>query len=243
MQSRYISVVAICVLSFGFTYWQDQNSPPKVTISVQGKGNTFQWNSVVPYTIAVSDAEDGKTEYNEIPSHEVLLVAKYFPDSTLIKKIPIDEQMIHHDAVLEMSKALCFNCHAAKAKLIGPSFEQVAARYKNAPGAVDALTKKIIDGSTGTWSDLKMPPHPDLEVQDVKEMVTWILKYNADPDLTYFVGTDGALRTREKPANASAAGVYVLTASYMDHGPRNPNNGLRTQGKRGQHALVLRSLE
>ena len=243
MQSIYISAFAICMLSFGFTYWQDQNSPPKVTISVQGKGNTFQWNSVVPYTIAVSDAEDGNTEYNEIPSHEVLLVAKYFPDSTLIKKIPIGEQMIHHDAVLQMSKALCFSCHAAKAKLIGPSFEQVAGRYKNVPSAVDTLTKKIIDGSTGTWSDLKMPPHPDLEVQDVKEMVTWILKNNADPDLTYFVGTDGALRTREKPANASAAGVYVLTASYMDHGPRNPNNGSRTQGKRGQHALVLRSLE
>jgi cytochrome c len=241
MQSKYISVAAICVLSFGFTSWQDQNSPPKVTISVQGKGNTFQWNSVVPYTIAVSDVEDGNTEYNEIPSHEVVLVAKYLPDSAFIKKIPIGEQLIHHDVLLEMSKALCFNCHAAKTKLIGPSFEQVAVRYKNTPGAVDPLTKKIIDGSTGTWSDLKMPPHPDLEVQDVKEMVTWIIKNNADPDLTYFVGIDGALRTREKPANA--AGVYVLTASYMDHGPRNPNNGLRTQGKRGQHALVLRSLE
>ncbi|HZI24539.1 MAG TPA: c-type cytochrome [Chryseolinea sp.] len=243
MASIYISVVVICVLSFEFTHWQDQNSPPKVTISVQGNGNTFQWNSVVPYTIVVSDAEDGNTEYNEIPSHEVLLVAKYSPDSTLIKKIPIGEQMIHHDVVLQMSKALCFNCHAAKAKLIGPSFEQVATRYKNTPGAVDPLTKKIIDGSTGTWSDLKMPPHPDLEVQDVKEMVTWILKNSADPDLTYFVGTDGALRTREKPANVSGIGVYVLTASYMDHGPRNSSDELRTLGKRGQHVLVLRSLE
>jgi cytochrome c len=243
IQSRCVSVVAICVLGFGFTYWQNQNSPPKVTISIQGSGTTFQWNSVVPYTIAVSDAEDGKTEYNEIPSHEVLLLAKYFHDSTLVKKISVSEQMIHHDAVLAMSKALCFNCHAAKTKVIGPSFEQVAARYKNARGAVDALTTKIVDGSTGTWSDLRMPPHSDLEVQDVKEMVTWILKNSSDPELSYFVGTDGALRTREKPPNAFSAGVYLLTASYMDHGPRNPNNGLRTQVKRGHHALVLRSLE
>ena len=242
MQSSYVLIV-IGVLSFGFTYWQDQNSLPTVKISTQGKANTFQWNSIVPYTIAVSDAEDGKTEYNEIPSQEVVLVAKYFQDSTVVKKIPIGEQMIHHDAVLAMSKALCFNCHAAKANVIGPSFEQVAVRYKNAPGAVEALTKKIIDGSTGTWSDLKMPPHPELKMQDVKEIVAWILKYNTDPDLTYFVGTEGTLRTREKPANASSAGVYVLTASYMDHGPRNPNNGLGTPGKRGQDALVLRSVE
>lgn len=242
-QLRYISAVVICVLSLGFTPCQDNNSPPKVTISIQGKGNTFQWNSLVPYTISVSDAEDGNTEYNEIPSHEVLLVARYFPDSTLIRKIPIGERMIDHDAVLAMSKAMCFNCHAAKAKLIGPSFEQVAVRYKNAPGGVDSLTKKIIDGSTGTWSDLKMPPHPDLEVQDVKDMVAWILKNSSDPDLTYFVGTVGALRTGKKPANVSPAGVYVLTASYLDHGPRNPDNQLHTQGKRGHLALVLRSLE
>ena len=242
-QSKYISGVAIFVLSFGFTHWQDQNSPPTVAISIQEKGKTFQWNSIVPYTIAVSDGEDGNTEYNEIPTNEVLLVAKYLPDSTLIKKIPIGEQITFHDAVLKMSKALCFSCHAAKAKLIGPSFEQVAARYKNAPGAVGELTKKIIDGSTGTWGDVKMPPHPDMELQDVKEMVKWILKNNSDPDLTYFVGTSGALRTREKPANAPLSGVYVLTASYMDHGPKNPNDGLPIQGKRGWHALVLRSSE
>ena len=241
--SKLFSVIAICALGFGFTYWQDQNSSPKVTISVQTKGNTFQWNTIVPYTITVSDAEDGNTEYNEIPSNEVLLVARYFPDSTLIKKDPAREQMVHHDAVLAMSKALCFNCHAAKANLIGPSFEQVAVRYKNADGAVDRLTKIIIDGSTGTWGDLKMPPHPDLEVHQVSEIVTWILRYNSDPDLIYFVGSEGALRTKNKPLNASPAGVYLLTASYMDHGAKNPSNEFRAPGKRGQHTLVLKSPE
>jgi hypothetical protein len=88
-----------------------------------------------------------------------------------------------------------------------------------------------------------MPPHPDLDVQDVKEMVTWILNNNSDPDLIYFVGTEGALRTKEKPANASPAGVYILTASYMDHGAKNSNNALATYGKRGQHTLVLKSPE
>ena len=243
MQFRYVSVAAICMLSFGFTYWQNQNSPPKVKISVQGNENTFQWNSVVPYTIAVSDTEDGNTEYGEIPSHEVLLVAKYLPDSTLVKKITGDGQLKHFDVLLAISKALCFNCHAGREKLIGPSFEQVAARYKNDRTAVDLLTKKIIDGSTGTWSDNKMPPHPELEEQDIKEMVTWILKNNSDPDVIYFVGTNGALRTKEKPPNASERGVYVLTASYMDHGPRSTNNRLHTQGKRGQDVLLLKNLE
>jgi cytochrome c len=239
-RSRYIFAVVACVLNLGFTYWQHKNSPPTITISIQENAKTFQWNSIVPYAIAVSDAEDGTTEFNEIPVNEVVLIAQYLSDSNLIKKNYTDALMIHHDAVLAISKALCFNCHAAKAKLIGPSFEQLAARYKNDTEAVDQLTKKIIDGSTGIWSDLKMPPHPELAIQDVKEMVTWILKNNRDPNFTYSIGVEGALRTREKPFDPSSAGVYVLTASYLDHG-MNSNNGLGAEAKRGHHTLVLRN--
>ncbi len=233
----YMSVVTGFLLSLIFSY-QDQNHKPKVAIAVQVY--SFSWNSMVPYSISVSDVEDGNTDYHEIPSHEVVLTAKYVHDSTILKANTFDEEMIrHHDVVLALSKAQCFSCHAAKTKVIGPSFEQVAARYKNADGAVDQLTKRIIEGSTGVWSDLKMPPHPDLKVEDVKQMVTWILKNNSDRDFLYFVGTQGTLRIKEKPANVSSTGVYFLSASYLDHGVEDTNNEIGTQRKRGQHALVL----
>ena len=237
----YTSVAIALFLSF-ILIPQDQNHTPEVATAVQG--NTFRWNSIVPYSISVSDVEDGKTDYNEIPSNEVVLVAKYLPDSIIVKEKAFDEEMNrHHDAVLGLSNALCLSCHAAKAKLIGPSFEQVAARYMNVPGAIELLTKRIIDGSTGNWGDLKMPPHPELKVQDVEEMVTWILANNSDPDFIYFVGPQGSLRTKEKPANGPRAGVYVLTASYLDHGIRNAGNGDDVRRKRGQHTLILRNAE
>jgi cytochrome c len=198
----------------------------------------------LPYTISVWDAEDGNTEYNEIPSNEVLLVAKYVSDSILIEKNSFSEEMIrHHDAVLALSRSNCFSCHAAKEKLIGPSFEEVATRYKNSAGAIEQLAKKVIDGSTGTWSDLKMPPHPDLEAQHVREMVTWILKNNSDQDFVYFVGTEGSLKISPKPATARRAGVYVLTASYMDHGYKNPITGGVSDRKRGKHSVILKNAE
>lgn len=243
LQSRYISITVICLLSFGFAYWQEENSPPKVTISVRANGNTFQWNSVIPYNIAVSDTEDGNTEYQEIAPNEVVLLARYLPDSALIKKISIDEQRADFNAILKLSKASCFNCHAAKAKLIGPSFEQISVRYTDVAAPIEPLTKKIIEGSTGTWSDVRMPPHPTLDLQDVREMVMWILKRNADPDMTYFVGIDGALKTRAKPGNQSEAGLYILTASYLDHGPRNSTGGSHGQEKMGKETIVLRSVE
>ena len=233
----YTSVATALFLSFLFIS-QDQNNKPEVSISIQVK--TFKWNSIVPYSISVSDVEDGNTDYDEISSNEVVLVGKYVPDSTIVKEKTFDEEMLrHHDAVLSLSNSLCLSCHAAKAKVIGPSFEQVAARYKNADGAVDQLTKRIIEGSTGVWSDLKMPPHPDLKVEDVKQIVTFILKNNSDPDFIYFVGTRGSLSIKEKPVNVSSTGVYFLSASYLDHGVEDTNNEIGTQRKRGQHALVL----
>jgi cytochrome c len=127
--------------------------------------------------------------------------------------------------------------------VIGPSFEQVAARYKDISDAEEFLTKRIIDGSNGNWSDQKMPPHPDLNVQDVKEVVSWILRNNSDPDFIYFVGTEGSFRTKVKPEKASDAGVYLLTASYMDHGPKNSANEADSHRRRGRHTIVLRSTE
>ena len=36
----------------------------------------------------------------------------------------------------------CFTCHASKSKLIGPSFEMIAKKYKMANNSVNKLTKK-----------------------------------------------------------------------------------------------------
>jgi cytochrome c len=33
----------------------------------------------------------------------------------------------------------------------------------------------VIAGSSGTWGELPMTPHPNLSKEDAKSMVTWIL--------------------------------------------------------------------
>src|SRR5260370_42703934 len=66
---------------------QQSNNPPEVTITAPAKNGTFQWNSVVPYAIRVSDKEDGNSEYNEIAANEVLLMVAYLPDSAHARNI------------------------------------------------------------------------------------------------------------------------------------------------------------
>jgi cytochrome c len=214
-----------------------ENSPPKVTIITPSTNNKLHWNSIVPYSIRVSDAEDGNSEYNEISNNEVLLFIRYLPDSTQVKKYLLDRSKVNLLPLQWMSTATCFTCHAARTKLIGPSFDLVAQRYRGQSGVVDSLAKKIINGSTGTWGDLKMPPHPDLKIEQVKEIVRWILKINDDPDQNYLAGTEGSFRTKEKPKDPK--GVYVLTASYSDHGTKET----RQESRVGQQSVVLKILE
>jgi len=40
----------------------------------------------------------------------------------------------------------CLNCHAVDTKKMGPSFKDIAAKYKGDAGAADKLTTKLKDG-------------------------------------------------------------------------------------------------
>lgn len=212
------------------------NDPPKVTITAPVDNGSFQWNSVVPYAIDVTDREDGKTEFEEIAANEVLLKIACLPDASRKDKYLLDLAKADDQPLRRMSAANCLTCHAARTKLIGPSFDQIAKRYPNTPATVESLAKKVLTGATGIWGNVAMPPHPDLKIDQAREMVGWILNNSLDPDQSFVVGIEGAFRTREKTDNDAGTGIYVLTASYMDHGLKD-----RPQSsKQGQHTVVLK---
>ncbi len=69
----------------------------------------------------------------------------------------------------------CLACHATASKLVGPAYQEVAAKYAGQADAVDTLVKSIRAGSSGKWGDLAMPPHPQLSEADAKKLAIWIL--------------------------------------------------------------------
>src|SRR6476469_6121437 len=82
-----IVLTSIAFCSFINAFERDiENNPPEVRITTPLNYSRFQWNAMVSYTISVSDKEDGTTEYNEIPTGEVLLKVVYLQDSLRIKK-------------------------------------------------------------------------------------------------------------------------------------------------------------
>jgi len=69
----------------------------------------------------------------------------------------------------------CMGCHAIDRKLVGPSFQQIAARYKNDPGAQAKLEGKVRNGGSGVWGAIPMPSHPRMSDADVHAVVAWVL--------------------------------------------------------------------
>ncbi|EAR01792.1 c-type cytochrome [Maribacter sp. HTCC2170] len=241
MQRFYIIAVILFVFFYftiGFSQFQIQeNSPPIVKFVAPKDFSSFSRNSLLPYIIHVSDYEDGNSEYDEINPTEVLLIAKYLKSSSEIKPYLTKESKTNYSSLVEMSRSTCFSCHSAKGKLIGPSFEQIATKYKKNEKAIEFLTEKIIAGGTSIWGDEKMPPHPDLKVDQVQEMVYWILENNSDSDKNYLTGIAGTIKTMEQPGSDHEKSILVLTARYSDHGS---NNQLHNS-KQGQTTLILKN--
>lgn len=69
----------------------------------------------------------------------------------------------------------CLGCHKEQEKLVGPAYKDVAKKYSNNDKDVNYLANKIITGGKGVWGDVPMTPHPNLALNDAKEMVKYIL--------------------------------------------------------------------
>ena len=74
-----------------------------------------------------------------------------------------------------MKKDGCAACHAVDKKLVGPAYQEVAAKYKGDKDAAAKLADKVKKGGVGVWGQIPMPPNPQVSDADIKELVGWIL--------------------------------------------------------------------
>ena len=68
----------------------------------------------------------------------------------------------------------CLGCHALDAKLLGPSFGEVAAKYRDRPDAAAYLATRIRAGSSGVWGPAPMPPFAQLPEDTIEKISRWI---------------------------------------------------------------------
>lgn len=81
------------------------------------------------------------------------------------------------DGEAAMNKAGCMACHAKDKKLVGPSFKDIAAKYKGQDVAAK-LFDKVRKGGSGVFGPIPMSPNGADKIadQDLKDAIAVILK-------------------------------------------------------------------
>jgi cytochrome c len=69
----------------------------------------------------------------------------------------------------------CMACHQVDKKAVGPSYKDVAAKYKGQADAPAKLAAKVKKGGQGVWGQIPMPPNAAVSDADIEKLVKWIL--------------------------------------------------------------------
>lgn len=70
----------------------------------------------------------------------------------------------------------CIGCHAVDKKVVGPSFHEVAAKYKGDANAQATLAGSIQKGGVGKWGQVAMPPTAGLNDAQAKALAAFVLR-------------------------------------------------------------------
>jgi cytochrome c len=82
--------------------------------------------------------------------------------------------MAQDAASLAQQKA-CLACHAVDKKVVGPSFKEVATKYRTDKTAEGKLVKKVREGGSGVWGQVPMPANPQVTEAEAQTLAKWVL--------------------------------------------------------------------
>ncbi len=73
-----------------------------------------------------------------------------------------------------VKKYNCLACHSMDKKVVGPSFKDIASKYKG-QNVQAKLEEKVKKGGAGSFGPVPMSPNPQLPDADLKVLVKWVL--------------------------------------------------------------------
>jgi cytochrome c551/c552 len=80
------------------------------------------------------------------------------------------------DATTLLNANGCLACHGIDKKIVGPGYNEVAAKYRGDAGAVSKLEASIRNGGVGKWGQIPMPPFTQLKPGELRTLAEFVLK-------------------------------------------------------------------
>jgi cytochrome c len=197
------------------------NTPPAVSLDVKATNKTFFTpGAPLTYAVQVSDREDGTLAAGRIPADQVALSIDYVSEGFDASKVRQPQAKVDPTTRFAVAKALiagsdCAVCHNREAKSRGPSFVQLAEKYKPDAATLKQLAGKIRTGGTGVWGQENMPAHPLITVHEAQTMAEYMLSVN-DKRLSS-LPLQGTI-TPAIPEGDNGRGSLIVRAIYSDKG-------------------------
>lgn len=198
------------------------NEPPLVEVEIEGNKSFFWDNNSIKYNVIVEDKEDGSLANGTIDPSKIAVSFEYLSQGQDLAILEESNQASDNTYfrflvgknLIENSD--CKACHAIDVSSIGPSYKEIAERYKGDESVIEFLATKIVAGGSGNWGKNMMAAHPQHTMEETTEMVNYILsigegKANAKTPL------QGTFTTNEH-IGGGEDGSYYITAFYTDSG-------------------------
>lgn len=138
-------------------------------------------NSDVAVLVKKVKANQGANRYGSLPHplydnlpNEAVEAAVRYIQSGKASVAPVAANAADMDGETWMkTRSDCFSCHQVGAKVIGPSYRDVAKKYSEKD--VATLVKKVKVGGSGNWGNVPMTAHPNASDEMLEKSVRWIL--------------------------------------------------------------------
>ncbi len=209
------------------------NIAPEVSIDVLSNKTFYFPNKPVEYSVNIKDADDKKAAKN---ISSLYVSADYV--SGLDQAEASKGHLIVADAIIGNSiinTLTCITCHKADEPSIGPSFTDIAKKYRRTPNITTYLLNKIQKGGSGVWGETVMPANSDLKNDDAQKIISYILSLGQKEGPKPSLPAKGNVLNPLLDKTYSESGMFVLNASFTDRG------GKEAKPLSGNGSAVLKS--
>ena len=196
------------------------NEPPQVDWVIEGNRSFYFSDSEIDYEVKVKDAEDGSIG-SGIQAENISVSIDFLERGFDQNEIAMGHQAMQETSRFLLGKQLmeksdCKTCHQPEIQSVGPSYLDIAEKYKAQDNAISYLSERIIKGGGGVWGETAMAAHPQLTESETNKMVEYILSL-AGSNKAYSLPITGAYQLN-KHSSDNLEGTYIFTASYTDKG-------------------------
>lgn len=196
------------------------NTAPVVYIDITGNRSFYFPDKEVEYSIRIENETPGGIS-TEINASNLFVSADY------VEAVESEESLDNPQGHLVMTDAIsgrnlvstldCRACHSVTESSIGPTYTEIAERYRDSTNVESYLADQIIHGSSGVWGPVAMPAHADMSEADARRIVAFIRSLADVGESDDSMPPSGTLLPtlgKEPMEN----GILVISASYTDEG-------------------------